>query len=304
MHIFRVRRIATRTFAAIITAAGLSVTVLVSPSPSLTSPPDESVAFGRVYHLNRCVASRGEDEAILQVEGNYGWLVVGKGPFVRDADCAVANPKTPYTAPTATWEPTSTGSFALRLLYGWDGEDIASEPWAVKVTRGDQSELTRIRYRVKGCERCQIRPFRVSPRAALHVEYPAATVENGKAESIVPRRRTKGMAFAVNARRWNPVGSVPLVVTRYEGISPGERVNLRRALRPRKGTFCWAGTNKRVTTVRIRAQHIRHQPNPDFPDSGRSIFLWASPALKSHNNHRNMQPLSTHGQYFNGSPSC
>ncbi len=132
---------------AAIMAAGLVVTNLATPSASMTSPPDETVAIGDFYHLNRCVAARGEDEAILQVEGEYDWPIVGKAPFVRDEDCAAANPKTPYTAPTAMWEPTATGTFAMRLQYGYGVPDVTSQPWAVQVTPGDPSKLTTIRYR-------------------------------------------------------------------------------------------------------------------------------------------------------------
>ena len=156
---------------AAITAAGLVMTTLATPSASMTSPPDETVALGDVYHLNRCVAARGEDEAILQVESEYGWLIVGKGPFVRDEDCAAANPKTPYTAPTATWEPTTTGTFAMRLQHGYGVLDVTSEPWAVQVTPGNPSKLTTIRYRVKGCSGCKIQPYRVSSGGKTYLEY-------------------------------------------------------------------------------------------------------------------------------------
>ena len=76
------RSLATRVLGAL-AAGGTLLAVQTSPSTSLTSTPDESVAFGDLYHLNRCVASRGGAEASLQVEGEYGWLIVGKGPFVR-----------------------------------------------------------------------------------------------------------------------------------------------------------------------------------------------------------------------------
>lgn len=289
---------------AAITAAGLVMTTLATPSASMTSPPDETVALGDVYHLNRCVAARGEDEAILQVESEYGWLIVGKGPFVRDEDCAAANPKTPYTAPTATWEPTTTGTFAMRLQYGYGVLDVTSEPWAVQVTPGNPSKLTTIRYRVKGCSGCKIQPYRVTSGGKTYLEYPAVTVRGGKAESVVPRRRTRGMAFAVNARRWNPWNSVPLVITRYAVTSDGQRVGLGKALSARKGSFCWAGTDKKSATLKIRAKRFRYQPEPGFPVDGKSIFLWASPALKDFHAYRNMQPLTDHGHSFNGSPSC
>lgn len=270
----------------------------------MTSTPDETIAFGDVYHLNRCVASGGEGEAILQVEGDYGWLIVGKGPFVRDEDCAAANPKTPYTAPTVTWEPTGTGTFAIRLQYDYGVPDVTSEPWAVQVTPGDPSRLTRIRYRVKACNGCRIQPYRVSSGGKTCLEYPAETVRDGKAESVVPRRRTRGMAFAVNAHRLNPWNSIPLVITRYAGTSDGQRVGLGKALSAEKGTFCWAGTSKKSATIRIRAERFRYRPEPGFPDDGKSLFLWASPALKDFHAHRNMQPLTDHGRSFNGSPSC
>lgn len=302
----RMTRSFTRAVGAltVMTAAGVAVGALPPTSNAMTSTPDETVAFGDVYHLNRCVASRGEDEAILQVEGEYGWLIVGKGPLVRDEDCAAANPKTPYTAPTATWEPTGTGTFAMRLQYGYGVPDVTSEPWAVQVTAGDPSKLTRIRYRVKDCNGCKIQPYRVSSGGKTYLEYPAVTVRNGKAESVVPRRRTRGMAFAVNARRWNPWNSIPLVITRYAGTSDGQRVGLGIARSAKKGTFCWAGTDNKSATLKIRAKRFRYQPDPGFPDDGKSIFLWASPALKDFHAYRNMKALTDHGHSFNGSPSC
>ena len=57
-------------------------------------------------------------------------------------------------------------------------------------------------------------------------------------------------------------------------------------------------------TVKIRAQRMRYQPEPGFPDDGKTIFLWASPALRDYNPHRNQQALENHGLSFNGSPSC
>ena len=223
------------------TAAGVAMVTVPSTSNAMTSTPDATVALGNVYHLNRCVAARGEREAILQVEGEYGWMIVGKGPFVRDEDCAAADPRTPYTAPTATWEPTATGTFAMRLLYGYGDPEVTSEPWAVRVTSGDPAELTRIRYRVTGCDFCEIAPYRVTPMGKTYLSYPTVRVRNGRAESLVPTRRTRGMAFSMNARKWNPWNSAPLVITRYQGAEAGTRIPVTEARAARTGFLLLGG---------------------------------------------------------------
>lgn len=302
MRVIRFSKGAAKSLAAI-TAAGIGLALQAAPSSSTTSPPDETIAFGEVYHLNRCVASMGSTDASLEVWTRGRWEYAARGPLVRDDDCAAANPNAPYTAPNLRWEPTAPGTYSLRLSDD-PVKGTGSEAWALKVTSGDPSALTKIRYRVKGCENCLIQPHRVSARGSTYLDYPRVRVRNGRAVSLVPTRRTRGMAISINARRWNPPGAIPLVIVRYAGTTPGQKVSPSRARQSSQGTDCWAGTSRRTVTLKIRTERFRRQPTIDPRDRGRRIIVWTSPVLKDFHAYRNMEPLIDHGHSFNGAPSC
>ena len=87
----------------------------------------------------------------------------------------------------------------------------------------------------------------------------AHVVQNGKAAFVVATERTLGMSVMVHTPWEGHTGYATMMVFRYKGLAPGDRIGFNRARTMKKASGCWAGTNKREVTLRFKVRRVQVQ---------------------------------------------
>ena len=85
------------------------------------------------------------------------------------------------------------------------------------------------------------------------------TVHNGSAAFVVPTSRTAGLSAQVRTPWEGQTGYVTMVVFRYKGLRPGDRIGFNRARSMTRASGCWAGTTDKKATLRFKVRKVNVQ---------------------------------------------
>ncbi|MDX6360778.1 MAG: hypothetical protein QOH37_3832 [Nocardioidaceae bacterium] len=125
---------------------------------------------------------------------------------------------------------------------------------------------------VHGCDDCTIQPVRADSNATVPVwRGRMKKVRNGSVHWTVSIRHTVGMSFDINDPNAVNVGAMPDIVVAYRGLAVGDRVLAGVARHKKRANGCWAGTQKRAITLRVRVERFRTTSAFPPPVKGFSI---------------------------------
>lgn len=100
---------------------------------------------------------------------------------------------------------------------------------------------------VTGCSDCSLKPTRsLSPGDVGSLwSGPTRKVENGQVSFVLPKNRTKGLAFEITSPSSTNPWYTTNVVFRYANKAAGSRVSPDQAAAGKRAFGCWAGTRAR-----------------------------------------------------------
>lgn len=104
----------------------------------------------------------------------------------------------------------------------------------------------------------------------------SAKVRKGVARFSIPTAKTRGLSFALDAGKFDGGGSVPMVVLRYANRSIGSRVGWFASAQGRRASYCWAGTESRRATLKVRTERSVNRLIPPGAPGRYTIRAWAS----------------------------
>jgi hypothetical protein len=120
-----------------------------------------------------------------------------------------------------------------------------------------QAKSTALTIAIRACEGCEVTLISytdANPQDGWSSD--AHVVQNGKAAFVVPTERTAGMSVMVHTPWEGQTGYATMMVFRYQGLVPGDRIGFNRARTMRKASGCWAGTNKKEVTLRFKVRRV------------------------------------------------
>ena len=82
------------------------------------------------------------------------------------------------------------------------------------------------------------------------------TIQNGKAAFVVPTEKTHGLSVMVRTPWEGHTGYATMAVFRYQGLAVGERIGFNRARAMTKASGCWAGTDEKQASLRIKVRRV------------------------------------------------
>jgi len=132
----------------------------------------------------------------------------------------------------------------------------------------------------------------------------SAKVRKGVARLIVPAGRTRGLAFEIDAGKYDGGGSVPMLVLRYAGKPAGSKVGWFASARAKRASFCWAGTDKSRVRLKVRTQRSIYRSIPRGAPGRYQIRAWASPMQPTLRDDQNMDPTNDGGLGIQQGPYC
>ena len=122
---------------------------------------------------------------------------------------------------------------------------------------GEQVKTTALTIAIRACEGCEV--TLISYNDANPEDGWASdphVVQNGKAAFVVPTERTVGMSVMVRTPWEGHTGYATMMVFRYQGLVPGDRIGFNRARTMKKASGCWAGTNEKAVTLRFKVRRV------------------------------------------------
>jgi hypothetical protein len=84
----------------------------------------------------------------------------------------------------------------------------------------------------------------------------AHAIQNGKAAFVVPTEKTHGLSVMVQTPWEGHMGYATMAVFRYQGLAVGERIGFNRARAMTKASGCWAGTDEKEASLRIKVRRV------------------------------------------------
>ena len=116
---------------------------------------------------------------------------------------------------------------------------------------------TALTIAIRSCEGCEVTLISYSdanPQDGWASD--AHVVQNGKAAFVVPTERTVGMSVTVHTPWEGHTGYATMMVFRYQGLAPGDRIGFNKARAMKKASGCWAGTTKKEFTLRFKVRKV------------------------------------------------
>ena len=143
---------------------------------------------------------------------------------------------------------------ALSLAFAGAGSAQTQQPAAA------QAKATALTIAIRSCEGCEVTLISYTDTdpgdgwaSDPHV------VANGKAGFVVPTQRTVGMSVMVHTPWEGHTGYATMMVFRYQGLIPGDRIGFNKARTMKKASGCWGGTNKEEYTLRFKVRRVNVQ---------------------------------------------
>jgi hypothetical protein len=131
-----------------------------------------------------------------------------------------------------------------------------------------------------------------------------ATVRRSVARLHVPTSRTRGLAFAINAGKYNAGNAVPMVVMRYAGMPAGTRVSPGQSAAAGTGSFCWAGTQSRRATLMFASHRSINRDALPTSQERYLIRVWSSTGRQTLRDDLNMHTTWGGGIGIQQGPYC
>lgn len=121
---------------------------------------------------------------------------------------------------------------------------------------------TTVTMKVSGCEGCTVLSSAWTDAKGQPWDGPTAKVKNGVATLVVPTDRTHGMSFVLEPT-WKPnFNAETVIVTQYQGFTPGQKVTWGKARKSATASACWSGTTSPDVTIDVAVKKV---PLPSFP---------------------------------------
>jgi hypothetical protein len=123
-----------------------------------------------------------------------------------------------------------------------------------------QAKNTALTIAIRSCEGCEVTLMsyhNLNPEDGWSSD--AHVVQNGKAAFVVPTERTVGMSVSVHTPWEGHTGYATMMVFRYQGLAPGDRIGFNKARTMKKASGCWAGTTKKEYTLRFKVRRVNVQ---------------------------------------------
>lgn len=134
---------------------------------------------------------------------------------------------------------------------------------------------TTITMAVSGCEGCTITPVQAITGSSNVYTGTPAKVTGGQAVFVVPTSKTVGMSFNLEATWQVNINAMPVIVTQYQGVPPGQTVTRAQALSAKRATACWAGTASTAVSLQVSVSTVMM---PGFPSGKAKVPLaWFVP---------------------------
>jgi hypothetical protein len=122
------------------------------------------------------------------------------------------------------------------------------------------AQNTVLTVKIRSCEGCEI--TLISYLRGNEDEGWASdphSIQNGKAAFVVPTEKTRGLTVTVQTPWEGHLGYVTMAVVRYQGLAPGDRIGFNRARTMKKASGCWAGTDEKQASLRIKVRRVTLQ---------------------------------------------
>jgi hypothetical protein len=125
---------------------------------------------------------------------------------------------------------------------------------------------------VHHCGGCSVTPVKAGD-GTVPVVWRGKTkkVRGGVVHWTVAIRHTVGMSFDIVDPNAVPLDSVTDIVVAYRGLDVGARVPAGVAARKKWANGCWAGTQRRSVTLRVRVEHFPGVSDLPPPTTGYRI---------------------------------
>jgi hypothetical protein len=128
-------------------------------------------------------------------------------------------------------------------------------------TTGAQAEQraknTVLTVKIRSCEGCEVTLMSyVRGNESEGWASDPHTIQNGKAAFVVPTEKTRGLTTLVETPWQGHLGYVTMAVVRYQGLAPGERIGFNRARTMKKASGCWAGTEEKQASLRVKVRRV------------------------------------------------
>ena len=116
---------------------------------------------------------------------------------------------------------------------------------------------TVLSLKVHHCDGCSITPVKAGDGSGPAVwRGRTKKVRDGVVNWRVAIQHTVGMSFDIVDPQAVPLDSVTDIVVAYRGLDVGARVPPGVAARKKWANGCWAGTQRRSMTLRVRVEHF------------------------------------------------
>jgi hypothetical protein len=122
------------------------------------------------------------------------------------------------------------------------------------------AQNTVLTVKIRSCEGCEV--TLISYLRGSEDEGWASdphSIQNGKAAFVVPTEKTRGLTVTVQTPWEGHLGYVTMAVVRYQGLAPGDRIGFNRARTMKKASGCWAGTDEKQASLRIKVRRVTLQ---------------------------------------------
>jgi hypothetical protein len=123
-----------------------------------------------------------------------------------------------------------------------------------------QAKNTVLTVAIRSCEGCEVTLISYTD---THPEDGWSSdphvIQNGKAVFVVPTDRTVGMSVMVHTPWEGQTGYATMMVFRYHGLIPGDRIGFNKARTMTKASGCWAGTTDKQYSLRFKVRRVNVQ---------------------------------------------
>ena len=122
--------------------------------------------------------------------------------------------------------------------------------------RAAAAPMTALTINIRSCEGCEVTLISYLDDGSQGWASDPHSVLNGSVAFVLPTSRTVGMSAMVRTPWEGQTGYVTMVVFRYQGLAPSQRIGFNRARIQKKASGCWAGTTEHKATLRFKVRRV------------------------------------------------
>ena len=120
-----------------------------------------------------------------------------------------------------------------------------------------KAQKTVLTVKIRSCEGCEV--TLISYLRGSEEDGWASdphSIQNGRAAFVVPTEKTHGLSVMVHTPWEGHMGYATMAVFRYQGLAVGERIGFNRARTMKNASGCWAGTDEKQASLRIKVRRV------------------------------------------------